>query len=111
MWAEARLPKNGTRRVRMIWTMRVCVSNDSTNQPVWNSFASTSFCAPPIAGSANAAIEKEPHQREGRVVEYGADRTDEHHESLDVVDVPPQGLAHQLVVDIIRRDPRLGDVV
>ena len=32
----ARLCKKGIRFVRMTWMMSVCVSSDSTNQPVWN---------------------------------------------------------------------------
>ena len=32
----ARLSKNGILAVRMMWMMSVCVSRDSTNQPVWN---------------------------------------------------------------------------
>ena len=31
------LSMNGIRAVRMIWMISVCVSRDSTNQPVWNS--------------------------------------------------------------------------
>ena len=33
----ARLWRKGMRLVRMMWMMSVCVSSDSTNQPVWNS--------------------------------------------------------------------------
>ena len=33
----ARLWRNGIRFVRMTWMISVCVSSDSTNQPVWNS--------------------------------------------------------------------------
>ena len=33
----ARLWMNGIRLVRMTWMMSVCVSSDSTNQPVWKS--------------------------------------------------------------------------
>ena len=36
----ARLWRNGIRFVRMTWMISVCVSSDSTNQPVWNSDAS-----------------------------------------------------------------------
>ena len=32
----AQLCRNGIRFVRMMWIIRVCVSSDSTNQPVWN---------------------------------------------------------------------------
>ena len=32
----ARLWRKGMRLVRMMWMMSVCVSSDSTNQPVWN---------------------------------------------------------------------------
>ena len=35
----ARLWRNGIRLVRMMWMISVCVSSDSTNQPVWNSDA------------------------------------------------------------------------
>ncbi len=35
----ARLCKKGMRFVRMMWMIKVCVSSDSTNQPVWNSDA------------------------------------------------------------------------
>ena len=35
----ARLWRNGIRLVRMMWIMSVCVSRDSTNQPVWKSDA------------------------------------------------------------------------
>ena len=34
MCREARLPKKGIRLVRMMWTIRVWVSSDSTNHPV-----------------------------------------------------------------------------
>ena len=34
MWTEARLPKKGSFLVLMIWTIRVWVRSDSTNQPV-----------------------------------------------------------------------------
>ena len=30
---------NGILFVRMTWMIRVCVINDSTNQPVWNNFS------------------------------------------------------------------------
>ena len=33
----ARLCRNGMWLVRMMWMISVCVSSDSTNQPVWNS--------------------------------------------------------------------------
>ena len=33
----ARLCRNGILFVRMTWMISVCVSSDSTNQPVWNS--------------------------------------------------------------------------
>jgi hypothetical protein len=33
----ARLCRKGIFAVRMMWMMSVCVSRDSTNQPVWNS--------------------------------------------------------------------------
>ena len=33
----ARLCRKGIRLVRMTWMISVCVSSDSTNQPVWNS--------------------------------------------------------------------------
>ena len=32
----ARLWMKGMRLVRMMWMISVCVSSDSTNQPVWN---------------------------------------------------------------------------
>jgi hypothetical protein len=32
----ARLCKNGIFAVRMMWMIKVCVSSDSTNHPVWN---------------------------------------------------------------------------
>ena len=35
----ARLCMKGILLVRMTWIMRVCVINDSTNQPVWNNDA------------------------------------------------------------------------
>ena len=35
----ATLCKNGTRLVRMMWMISVCVSSDSTNHPVWKSWA------------------------------------------------------------------------
>ena len=35
----AQLCRNGIRLVRMMWMISVCVSSDSTNQPVWNSDA------------------------------------------------------------------------
>lgn len=34
---EAELCRNGTFRVRIMWTMSVWDSNPSTNQPDWNS--------------------------------------------------------------------------
>jgi hypothetical protein len=33
----ARLSKNGTSAVRMMWMINVWVKSDSTNYPVWNS--------------------------------------------------------------------------
>ena len=36
---DARLCRNGILRVRITWTISVCVSRLSTNQPVWNSAA------------------------------------------------------------------------
>ena len=33
----AQLCRNGIWFVRMMWMISVCVSSDSTNQPVWNS--------------------------------------------------------------------------
>ena len=35
----ARVCKNGIRSVRITWMMNVCVTSDSTNQPVWKSGA------------------------------------------------------------------------
>ena len=41
----AQLCRKGIRLVRMTWMMSVCVSSDSTNQPVWNSDALCSLIA------------------------------------------------------------------
>ena len=109
MCSEARLPKKGTRRVRMMWTISVWVRSDSTNHPVWNRLASESFSAAPVGGAEEgAAAEDEPHQGEGRVVEDRADRPDEDHEALDVADVPLERLARSAPRPRCRWESRSG---
>jgi len=73
----------GTRLVRITWMMSVCVIRDSTNQPVWNNCAHRCGephqprSGPPVQGDDYvAALEDEPHDGIGGVIEDRADRAD-----------------------------------
>ncbi len=112
MGRDARLWIKGIRRVLIIWTIRVWVRSDSTNQPVWKSFAKASFCMKRQCRiDVGAALEEEPHQGEGGIVEDGAHRPDKHHKSLDIGDVPFQGPGDLLVIHIVHGDACLGEIV
>ena len=82
--SDARLWMNGIRRVRMMWTIRVWVSSDSTNQPVWNSCSQVRPSGRGAAAGSTKALQlkKNQHQDERGVVEDRADRPDEDHEAF-----------------------------
>ena len=56
-------------------------------------------------------MEKEPHQGKRGIVKNGADRPDEDHEPLDVVDIPFQGFYDQFLIHIVRGDSGLREVI
>src|SRR5208337_2908698 len=59
----------------------------------------------------SAAMKKEPHQREGRIVEYGTHRSDKDHEELDCIDVPLERLSDQFLIHIVCGNSSLRKII
>ena len=81
--------------------IRVCVSSDSTNQPVWNSDA---------LGRVPAAEDVEHDEKRG-VVEDRAARADEQDEPGDGVHRPGPRPGDLFGIHVVRGDGNLGEIV
>ena len=79
--------------------MSVCVSRDSTNQPVWNK------------RRVVPAVEDIEHGEKRRIVEDRADRPDEDHELKNIADVPFARDREIILIDIVRRNGGLREIV
>jgi|LakMenEpi03Aug12_release.lakeMendotaPanAssembly.Ray.scaffolds.fasta_scaffold210527_4 hypothetical protein len=69
----ARLSRNGIRSVRITWMTSVCVTSDSTNQPVRKTAARAGSSQPnPNQSTANVSMSKseltDPRQRMNRAI-------------------------------------------
>ena len=56
-------------------------------------------------------MEHPPHQAEGEDIENRADRSEEDHKAPEIGRVPALRLADLLIIDVIKRDRHLGDIV
>ena len=56
-------------------------------------------------------MEHPPHQAEGEDIENRADRSKEDHKAPEIGRVPALRLADLLIIDVIKRDRHLGDIV
>ena len=57
------------------------------------------------------AFKKEQHQRKGRVIENRTRRPDEHHELLNITDIPLAGLEKEFLIHSVIGNPDLGKIV